>query len=205
MSKWNRVASGCWAGTARVVLAGGGKTVRIGRLRKGVRVMTPRGARRVVAVVRMPVRRAEMCLVGDGLLITPWHPVRLQQGAGWNFPRDVKKRSVRYTGSVYSVLLERDEDAEAHAIMVGGVWGVTLGHGLTEGDKRRDVRVHEFFGAYEKVSRSLATLPRRSGGLVLGGGVTRNSETGLIDGFRSEQAGQTKSLSSRGLKTAASA
>lgn len=220
MRRYNCAAAGCFAGGGMVRLAADeagdneGKkrrreVVRVGRLRRGMRVLTPRGGRRVVAVMRMPVRRAEMSLVGGdgkggtgGLLITRWHPVMMRPGGGWVFPKEVARRAVRYTGAVYSILLERDEDPEAHAIMVNGVWGVTLGHGLTERDGRRDVRAHEFFGDYDRVRKALVVLPRRSGGLVLGGGVSRDPDTGLINGFTREQPGQGRMVSARGRKTA---
>jgi hypothetical protein len=156
----------------------------------------------------MEVRRAEMCLVGRRLLVTPWHPVAVPSPSRgddgvWKFPRDVAVRSVRYTGAVYSVLLERDEDADAHAVLVGGVWGVTMGHGLTQAGKEGDVRVHQFYGDYDKVGRALARLPQRTGGVALGGGLTRDPDTGLVNGFRAveaEQVEQAKGLRMGGSK-----
>jgi hypothetical protein len=204
MGRYNNVASGCFAGCMRVLLAGGkegveGRWVRVGRLREGMAVVTPRGARRVVGVLRMPVRREEMCLVGSGLggglLVTPWHPVSLRSGGEWAFPSELARRSVRYTGAVYSILLERDEDVDAHSIMVGGVWGVTMGHGLVESGEQRDVRAHQFYGDYDKVSRALARLPRKAGGVALGGGLTRDPETGMVNGFSRADRGQVKALS----------
>ncbi|KAK4033304.1 hint-domain-containing protein [Parachaetomium inaequale] len=197
MSRYNDVRGGCFAGCVGVLLAGGKGVVRVGRLRRGMEVVTPRGPRKVVGVLRMPVRRAEMCLVGR-LLVTPWHPVASpsppREGGVWKFPRDVAVRSVRYMGAVYSVLLERDEDADAHAVLVGGMWGVTMGHGLTQADKGGDVRVHQFYGDYDKVSTALTRLPTRSGGVALGGGLTRDPDTGLINGFSAVEAAQAKPL-----------
>ena len=150
----------------------------------------------MVAVLRTVVRRGGMCLVG-GTVVTPWHPVRVE--GEWVFPVDVKRREVRYTGAVYSVLLERDADADAHAICVDGVWGVTLGHGRTGGDGRvGDVRAHGFLGDYDRVVKSLGVLHRSRSGLVLGGGVKRDPRTGLVVGFKRASAedvrGATKKL-----------
>lgn len=220
MSIYNNPCAGCFAGLARVAVvvrpAGGKcrgnevgvewerKWVRIGRLRAGMWVLTPRGPRRVVAVVRFQLRREIMCLVGGskgqggssltGLMITPWHPIMVRRGDGyrWVFPKDVSTRPVRYTGPVYSVLLERDSDPNAHAILVDGVWGVTLGHGLKKGDKRMDVRIHEFFGDYDKVHRALSRLSMKGSGVVPAGGVSRNPRTGLINGFVEEQTDMRK-------------
>jgi hypothetical protein len=121
-----------------------------------------------------------MCVVA-GLLVTPWHPVSMN-GRDWVFPAGVAARTVRYTGSIYSILLQRDAQADAHALMIGGVWGVTLGHGLVQ-SMPEDVRGHCFFGDYDLVVNSLARLAQSRNGLVLGGGVRRNGTTGLVDGF----------------------
>ncbi len=100
------------------------------------------------------------------------------------FPREVAVRRVRYTGVVYSVLLERDADVDAHAIKVGGVWGVTMGHGMVEtGGKVVDVRAHQFYGDYDKVKASLARLPKRAHGVRMAGGLTRDAVTGRVNGF----------------------
>ncbi|KXX82144.1 Inter-alpha-trypsin inhibitor heavy chain H3 [Madurella mycetomatis] len=177
----------CFAGCAR--------EVRIGRLRNGMWALTPKGPRKVAAVLRTGVASQAMCLVGSGgLLVTPWHPVSMHPSGEWVYPKEVAKRSIRYTGSMYSILLERHEDADAHAILVNGVWGVTLGHGLIAGDKTMEIRVHGFLGNYDKIRRALGTLPKRSGGVVLGGGVTRDRETGLINGFRRPEMRYVKAL-----------
>jgi hypothetical protein len=182
MSRYNRSSNPCFAGCETVVLARG-EVIRIGRLRAGMRVLTPRGTRKVVAVLRTMVRQERMCVVGDeGVLVTPYHPVKV--GEGWVFPKDLARSEVRYTGSIYSVLLERDVDVDAHAIMVGGVWGVTLGHGKMGNGEGGDVRAHQFFGDYDRVIKSLARLHVSRAGLVLGGGIMRNPMTGLVDGFR---------------------
>jgi len=203
MSRYNRSSNPCFAGCSSVLLAStaggkgenGGRVVRIGRLRAGMSVQTPKGPRRVVAVLKTPVRRERMCIVGEGegVLVTPWHPVSFSSsplgGGRWVFPGEVARREVRYTGSIYSILLQRDEDVDAHAIMVGGV---TLGHGQMAPAGLRDVRAHQFLGDYDRVTKSLGRLHTSRSGLVLGGGVTRNPRTGLVDGFKRASALQVR-------------
>ncbi|KAK4176412.1 hint-domain-containing protein [Triangularia setosa] len=189
MSDYNDEHGACFAGFTLVTLANG-ENVKIGKLRRGMGVLTPRGERKVAAVMKTAVRRMGM-VVAEGkkqrLLVTAWHPIRGDDGK-WMFPGEMKGgRRVRYTGFIYSVMLERDEDVEAHAIMLGGggVWGVTLGHGMTgAGVAKGDVRAHGFFGNYDKVGKALARLHRLGNGLVLGGGVTRNLVDGLVNGFK---------------------
>jgi hypothetical protein len=184
MSSYNSSSNPCFAGNATVVAVSASgdekRVISVGRLRDGMSVLTPRGPRKVVRVLKTRVRREAMCLV-KGLMVTPWHPILLD-GRSWAFPARMAHRPVRYTGSIYSVLLQRDSDVDAHAVMVGGIWGVTLGHGLT--GPSEDVRTHHFLGDYDAVLKSLSSLPRGRNGIVIGGGVERHGETGLMSGFK---------------------
>ncbi|CAK7199145.1 hypothetical protein SEUCBS139899_001817 [Sporothrix eucalyptigena] len=180
MRSYHNSRGPCFASFCRVTLADG-RHVRVNRLRGGMRVQTPRGPRTVAAVMKTPVSSVPMVTIGR-LLITAWHPVS-HNGSKWVFPcRDPaasKNTSVRYTGSIYSVLLQPDEDADSHAINIEGIWVVTLGHGLTEKNDEdavsNDVRVHRFFGDYSAVCRSMATLDLRKDGLVVNGGSSRSN------------------------------
>lgn len=179
MARYRNVSGVCFAGSTPVELASG-KMVEIKRLKRGLKVKTPMGPRKVAIVLKTPVTNETLCRVGP-LLVTPWHPISAD-GKEWNFPASTAERTVRYTGAVYSVLLEQDRNANAHAIKVAGSWGVTLGHGIVRGD---DVRGHEFFGDYARVGKSLMQLPRaRRNGVVVGQGVERCEETGLVKGFK---------------------
>lgn len=198
MRSYNRSSNPCFAGCVPVELAGEGeekgKRVPLSALRGGMHVATPCGAREVLAVLKTRVRRERMCLVGAGLVVTPWHPVSLDGGRTWVFPAAVARRAVRYTGAIYSVLLRQDGDPAAHAVCVGdGMWGVTLGHGVVAAanEATLDVRAHRFFGDWNAVAASLARL-KGSGktGVVLGGGVKRDQHTGLICGFNRPAAGR---------------
>ncbi|KAF3761998.1 hypothetical protein M406DRAFT_342654 [Cryphonectria parasitica EP155] len=194
MSRYNMPGNTCFAGKTRVLLANG-KTVRLSSLRQGMSVATPTGARRVAAMVVTPVNKAVMIKM-KGVLVTPWHPVALQdslradmQSREWVFPccQATPQQMVRYTGRIYSVLLQRDVDVDAHAILLSGgreqtpLWGVTLGHGMFTGS---DVRAHGFFGDYDRVVGSLHTLRARKGGRYVAAGVRRCPKTGLACGFR---------------------
>lgn len=202
MRSYNSSSAPCFAGRTPVRLASD-KNVRISSLRKGHVVATPSGPRKVAAVLETPMRRQVMVRI-EGVLVTPWHPVALptadpltglDDGHGWVFPAQVTaSEKVRYTGAIYSVLLERDTDVDAHAIELGGgtgdkvpFWGVTLGHGMIEARGGSDVRAHQFFGSYEKVLSSLKALQKKGQGLIIGGGVRRNKSTGLVVGFKRYQ------------------
>lgn len=182
MKRYRNVSGVCFAASTDVTLASG-RTVEIRRLRRGMKVRTPMGPRRVAMVLKTPVEREILCRV-DSVLVTPWHPIS-SDAKNWSFPATSATNAVLYTGSVYSVLLERGRNANAHAIRVGDLWGVTLGHGLTVGN---DVRAHAFFGDYNAVGKSLVTLEKGGRkGVVVGGGVERDERTGLVQGFKARK------------------
>ncbi|KAI0836462.1 hint-domain-containing protein [Hypoxylon sp. FL0890] len=177
----------CFAGTSEVTLASG-KRVPIRKLRRGSRVHTPVGSRRVAAVLKTIVRGAIMCKIGD-LVVTPWHPIRIGHTGKepeWNFPANVvltseQPRVVLYSGPIYSILLQADRNVDAHILEVGGVWAVALGHGVVRGS---DIRAHRFLGDYGKVARAIARLQPGKDGVALSHGVRRRDKDGLICGFK---------------------
>ena len=181
MNSYNVSSGVCFVGSTIVNLESG-RAIPISRLRKGTEIQTPNGPRRVSIVLKTFVLRERMCRIGD-LVVTPWHPISLDQGKTWNFPANMANRAVSYSGHIYSILLEPDSQPDSHAISIsGGVLGVTLGHGMLAG---ADVRSHAFFGNYDKVVGSLRKIgiDRRTG-IAIGGGVSRDSETGLVVGFK---------------------
>jgi hypothetical protein len=197
MSVFNNAGGACFAASSHVLLADGHQ-VLIAALREGAQVQTPAGPRLVRAVMKTRVRELTMCRVG-GALATPWHPVRLDdcsssspqpENNNWVHPAHIAQEEdvLKYSGDIYSVLLERDSDPEAHAIRIGGVWGVTLGHGILEGSG--DVRAHQFLGDYNVVAMELAMLGPDEYGIYRGAGVRRDPVTGKVCGFQPLQAAQ---------------
>ncbi|KAI1373110.1 hint-domain-containing protein [Hypoxylon crocopeplum] len=185
MSRINSRYNPCFTGSSSVALASG-QQVPVRKLREGSRVVTPAGSRRVAAVLKTIVHRITMCKIA-GLVVTPYHPVRIDDpSAGWTFPADLMCESdqpqvVIYSGAIYSVLLQPDRNVEAHALQIGGVWAVTLGHGLVRGD---DVRAHRFLGNYRKVAEAITRLRPEKDGVALSSGVKRRHGDGLVCGFK---------------------
>lgn len=159
MSAYHNRDAGCFAAGCPVKLVDS-TMLAIERLRPEMILWTPRGGRKVSAIVESAVLDAEMCRIGD-LLITPWHPIRV--GGAWAFPADITDSAFRYRGKVYAILLELDENENAHAVIVGGVLAVTSGHGVTAASGCRDVRAHKFFGDYMAVQRAIEGLSVRNG------------------------------------------
>jgi hypothetical protein len=177
--QYNRRGNPCFAGECLVELADGTET-SVERVVKGMKVWTPLGPKMVVAVVVTKVKAYEMCRIGE-LVITDWHPVFFNDR--WTFPYDVAVERELYSGAIYSLLLERDETPEAHAIRIGGHLAVTLGHGVIKTGGVSDARVHAFFGNYEKIERNLDELMTNCAGTYLSVGVEKDIESGLVRGF----------------------
>ena len=181
MASYNSPIGPCFAGECRVLLEGG-KKVALQELKRGMKVVTPKGTRRVGAVVRTAIKsgRLMMCRIG-GLKATPWHPIRTE--GKWIFPANVVGTQLEECDAVYSALLEADADVDAHAFEVEGVTAATLGHGLVA-SSGADVRSHPFFGSYTKVLGGLKDLAgfESEDGVAHCVGVHRDS-VGLVCGF----------------------
>ncbi|KAI0116098.1 hint-domain-containing protein [Hypoxylon sp. NC0597] len=200
MSCLNRRSGPCFTGSSRVTLASG-RRVPIRKLRRGSRVYTPVGSRRVMAVLKTMVHGAVMCKIGD-LVVTPWHPIRIDHPGvkpEWSFPAHVVLASeqpqvVLYSGPIYSILLQADRNVDAHVLEVGGIWAVALGHGVVRGS---DVRAHRFLGNYGKVARAIARLQPGKDGIALSRGVKRRGRDGLVCGFKKYVPSQHFTLEGR--------
>jgi hypothetical protein len=181
MAMYNNSCGPCFAGECQVLLEGG-KKVALQELKRGMKVVTPKGTRRVGVVVRTAIEsgRLVMCRIGE-LKVTPWHPIRIE--GKWVFPANVVEAQLEECDAIYSALLEPDADVDAHAFEVDGITAITLGHGLVA-SSRADARAHPFFGSYTKVLDSLKNLAgfESEEGVVYCVGVHRDS-AGLICGF----------------------
>lgn len=179
MSRYNDSSNPCFAAACAVTLADGTK-VEATALRKDMKLWTPKGERKLVGILETTVADELMCKIGE-LVITPWHPIFLN--GKWVFPGQAAESTTLYTGTIYSLLLEQDRDPEAHGVEVGGHLSVTLGHGITHAaDDGENVRVHAFFGDYDKVLGSLQSLPVDDG-IYTSADVERDATTSLGCGF----------------------
>jgi len=105
----------------------------------------------------------------SGLLITPWHPVRMR--STWHFPADLGPVHVRDRCRIYSFALESD-----HILFIDGVECVGLAHGFIG-----EVVEHEYFGT-EKVLMDLSHMIGYPY-VRLQDGFTRGVD-GRVNGFR---------------------
>ncbi|KAJ9643331.1 hypothetical protein H2204_002227 [Knufia peltigerae] len=188
MRSWNNSNTPCFAGECPVKLASyQGGFIPAHDVAPGTVVWTPLGRRRVESVVATEVDGVNMCKVGGGQLeVTEWHPI--MHDGKWVLPRDVAESVTPFTGTVYSFLLQSDDDPNAHAAEVGGLFCVTLGHGLVGGGDSGvddDVRTHPFFGDWAKVSENLDRLTwDHDWEAKVCIGLERDDATGLVCGFK---------------------
>ncbi|KAF2418041.1 U-box domain-containing protein [Tothia fuscella] len=179
MSSYHNRSNPCFAGSCGVKLESG-KTIPVADVRPGISVWTPAGSRKVVEVVATNVEGEDMCIIGNTLIVTNWHPIRFN--SQWVFPAQIALKKTRYFGSIYSLLLGKDNCVDAHSLEVGGFLAVTLGHGMTDMESG-DVRSHTFLGDYDKVLGSIRKLPQLRDGIRESMGMDRRIRTGLVCEF----------------------
>jgi len=138
MSSYYNASGGCFAGHCQVELANG-TVKRVDALRKGDQVRGPAdtvATMRCVVRTRCAARFQDMVCFPGGLVITPFHPVRIAGGT-WSFPKDLVPVGVHDTnGWVYNFVLDA-----GHTVTIDGTEACTLGHGFQE-----PVVSHPFLG-----------------------------------------------------------
>jgi len=144
--------------------------------------MTLFGARTVAVVVRTAIMGGKMflCELGDGLVLTPWHPVI--QDSKWVFPADVVMPTPQACEAIYSLLLFPAAEVDGHTVSIGGIWCTTLGHGLVD-PSAGDVRTHPYLGSYSNVLRDLCQMNGFHEDGVVDCAGTRRDENGRMVGF----------------------
>jgi len=109
----------------------------------------------------------------NGLLITPWHPVKF--AGKWTFPIDIAAPKATNIDYVYNLVLNQGPSA-----IINGVECITLGHGI-KGD---EVASHTYFGT-TKVIQDLSRQPGWVDGLVVLDtfAIVRDPITNLVTGI----------------------
>ena len=181
MSSYNSRYAGCFDGNGKVTLSDGFSTKLVKDLRKRDEVLTRyHGIAKVVCMIRTQMRNSEceMVKLSNGVKLTPWHPVFIDNT--WKFPNNIGKLKL-YGGVdyIYNAVVDK-----GHSLMINGVHCVTLGHHL----KENKVVEHPYFGT-DLVLDSLKSLDPQGwakGYINMQEGVhktLRDRETGLIYGM----------------------
>jgi hypothetical protein len=179
MATFNNAAGGCFA--SGLVLLATGERREVSEIAPGDRLVAGSD---VVVVDRVVETRfkddqlAELVDLGDGVLATPWHPVRVADGQ-WKFPAEIKPTVSLHVPAVYCFFLEDG----GRTFTIGGWEAVALGHGLAG-----PVVSHAFFGSRTRVAEALDALPTVDGRVILSAGsCLERDEDGLVCGFRASE------------------
>jgi Mg-chelatase subunit ChlD len=172
MANYYNACGGCVAPQCLVAM-GDGTATPASAVRRGDVL---RGGAAVACVVATVVPHGTMDMVAfpNGLIVSPYHPMRADDGVAWVFPADhASGKTISYDGDyVYSYVLDGGA-----AVNVNGVDIVSLGHGL-----RDDIARHAFLGT-DAVREALAKLPGyHTAGRVVVQSFVRDSATNLIVG-----------------------
>jgi len=150
-------SGGCFDGNCLVTMADN-STKFVKDVKKGDYVKTNDSSRKakVVCVVKTIVNsNVSLVEFQNGLLITPYHPVRINNE--WKFPIDVHRPNIRYCHSYFTFVL-----SNSHVVLVNDIECITLAHGF----KFNSVVEHAYYGT-NKVIEDLKKNDGFSRGLVV--------------------------------------
>ena len=172
MKQYYNVGGGCFHGDGQVMMEDGTTTL-VRDLRVNDVVL---GGAAVQCVVKHRCTDNTMRLcVYNGLVITPYHPIRVE--GEWVFPIDVDQGGQREYSCefVYNFVL-----SAGHTMTVDGVEACTLGHGM----KESAVIEHAYFGT-TKVKDDLMKMSGWKQGVVTlqPGAFKRNLDSNMVEGL----------------------
>jgi len=179
MSSYYNAGAPCFAGNCSVLMAHGNSKL-ISDIKKGDLVQTPTGIpAEVTCVIETKSTSGKMQLVylpssksSSGLLITPWHPVRI--GGVWKFPSDLGIPESYECPAVYNFVLSSE-----HVMIINDIECVTLGHGISG-----PVIGHAYFGSQNIIKDLQHMIGWAEGHVVLHSGcVKKDQKTGLVNGL----------------------
>lgn len=168
---YNNRSNPCFGGKSKVLMAD--NTIKlVEQLTKNDIVYTPDGNATIECVVKTNIPNniaIDLVEIGDGLEITPYHPVRIDQ---WRFPIDIGTIKSKKCPAVYSFVLNKH-----HIIKINGVECCTLGHNFQD----NEVIKHPYLGT-SLVIYDLKPMKGWDNGLVelQYNCLVRDSETQLI-------------------------
>jgi Mg-chelatase subunit ChlD len=105
-------------------------------------------------IVKIKTDNIEICNI-NGLLITPWHPILLDD-TKWTFPKDICKPIMTNLDYIYNLVLKNRNNVIINDNVV-----ITLAHGINE-----PIAYHPYFGS-ENIINDLKKLGNYDNGLIL--------------------------------------
>lgn len=169
MRNYYRSSAPCFAPDSVVsVVDGSGqrnRSVSVADVRAGDWVQTANGPARIRCVVQTACLNGTEALVqlGDGIVVTPWHPVRSRAGGDWKFPCELKSPQWMPCNYVYSFVLEEGSTSMRFGKSSNEQQydGIALGHRISN----HPVLTHDYLGT-ARVVQDLQQMKGWSRGLV---------------------------------------
>lgn len=143
MSVYSQPTGVCFDGFCEIAMFD--KTTKLVKdIVKGDEVITPNNCKATVKCVVKTITlngRESLVMFEDGLLVTPWHPVRIN--GEWKFPGNISRPLERVCSAVYSFLLETDDE---HVMIINNIECISLAHNID-----KPVASHNYFGTNKVV------------------------------------------------------
>ena len=157
MRQYNSASNPCFAGRCLIVMSDGSKK-KVEDLVKGDKVGTTHGEATLICVLKTQCQhgKAELVQFDDGLIITPWHPIKMNSESSWAFPIHINASVIMPCPYVYSLILDK-----GHIVTINNVQCITLGHNYKD-----DIIRHRYFGS-QKIINDLKKMPGWDEGLIL--------------------------------------
>jgi hypothetical protein len=105
MNTFHNSSNPCFTGESLIKLSNGDK-IPINTLKKGDRLYNRYEINTVKCVLVTRVTECEMLIANSELTITKYHPI-FNLNRTWVFPIDLFNETTKYTGDIYSIVLER--------------------------------------------------------------------------------------------------
>ncbi|CAM4832467.1 unnamed protein product [Rotaria magnacalcarata] len=166
--------SGCFHGDSVVLLANGFLKL-VKDIRRGDALKAPGGLESTVTHVvkiKCATGKALMVTLDSGLVITPWHPIRID--GNWKFPHDIRHEKEIECQEMYNFVLDK-----CHIAIINGFECVTLGHNF-----KGEVIEHPYYGTAKVVDDLCAMDVLKTGFIELQSHSTiRDSKTRFVTGI----------------------
>jgi len=172
---FSRFPSSCFTGNCKVNTYKG--EMQVADLSVGDKILTPKGIYATIKCILVTKIKeiTPMMTHTGGLVITGYHPVKINKS--WVFPINGEcfTQELRYVDCVYSIGLEDDS-----SFIVNGLEVIGLGHGITDDP----VATHPYFGT-DKVIGDIFKLSPDGYCVIKQKQITRDPETLLVNGIQS--------------------
>jgi len=174
MDRYLDRCSGCFDGDGLVQLSNG-QFKKVKELLKGDKIISQGKITEIICLVKYEINREIDLTNLNGVLITPWHPVLVNNI--WKFPIEISQPQRKFIAEIYNLVLKSQHIVEINKIKL-----VTLGHGIFT----NKTVSHEYFGT-QRVIEDLKKIDGYEIGKITvpeSFEMIRNSENNLVNGIQ---------------------